>query len=160
MYANQPATAREAFRQIQILFYVIIAFIFLASLITFLLGMAVRPVITDKMVQSTLFTILALIAVVCYPVLFMVYSKKLLAIRQSNAGLIEKLRGYRAGLVLYLAIYEALCFASMVIYFLSGEFFFLVIIGSILINLILRRPEKSRIFNELQLNSSEQLELN
>ena len=160
MQGIQPDTGKEAFRQIRMLFYTILIGILMALVISIVISRIVQPLEIGKTNLYTLFTILCLIVVIWYPFSFMIFSKKITAIRQSNADLINKFKNYRAALVFYLAVYEAMALVSLVMYALSGKTNFLFITGLVVVSIIRKRPDKYRIINELQLNSSEQLELN
>lgn len=160
MPINQPVTPKELFRQIQILHYGILIGILLALGISIVLTRIVEPVAVDKKDLYTAFIIICLLMVIASPFAFMIYNKKLSAIRQSNAALVDKLKAYRSALIVYLAIFEGMAFAAMIMYVVSGNTVSLGLACAIGINILLKHPRKSKIFNELQLNSSEQLELN
>ena len=73
--------------------------------------------------------------------------------------LLQKLEIYRAALVLYMGLCEAAAILTVIAFYMTGNFLFLVIIAAILVSMLMRRPENYKIFNELQLDSKEQMEL-
>jgi uncharacterized membrane protein len=63
-------------------------------------------------------------------------------------------------LIFYLALCEGAGLFAIIVYFLTGNKLLLIAIAIVLLAMLVKRPEKFKIFNELQLSSEEQSELN
>jgi len=88
------------------------------------------------------------------------YAKRIAAAQTTGLSLMHKLNIYRAALMLYLALCEGAGLFAVIVYFLTGNKLLLAVAAIVLLAMLLKRPEKSKIFNELQLSSQEQMELN
>jgi hypothetical protein len=71
----------------------------------------------------------------------------------------EKLMSYQAGLIKKLAPMEGASLFSIVIFMLTGNLFFLVITGLVILYFITLRPTKEMIGNDLNLSYDEKMQM-
>ena len=155
-----PSKAKAALRAISVFFYSMIGGLLMFTVIIFAMSYLQSPPIEDKSVFKTILIVVLFMSAVSLTAATWLYKKRIVAAQSLDLALMDKLNIYRAALMLYLALCEAPGLFAAIIYFLTGNHLLLVVIALILIAMFLKRPEKSKIFNELQLNSQEQLELN
>ena len=160
MQSPTPPTAKETLRAIRIFFYTLIGGMLLFAIIVFALNYILQPPITDKAETNVFLTAVLVIAAGCIMAAHRLYSKRINEIQNSGMTLMGKLEAYRATLVLYMALCEGAGLFAVIVYYLTANKWLLVVIGVVLLSMLLKRPEKSKIFNELQLSSEEQAELN
>jgi hypothetical protein len=158
--ANNPATPKQMVKMIQVLFYTVTAGLILISLVFGMLGYFLEPAIPDKTAGKSLLIAIFIAAAVFLTLAEKYYRKRILAAQPAGISLTDKLNQYRAALTIYLAISEGMAFFAAIFYLLTNNKLFFIVTVVILIGILLKQPKKSRIFNELQLNTAEQLELN
>lgn len=155
-----PATAKEELRAINILFYALAAGIVIFALMIAGINFLQDPPIDDKKITRIfLFTVVA-VAAVCQVAAHVLYKKGLTVILRFELPLKEKLKQYRPILIQYFALCEGPALFSLIIFFLTGNPLVLDVTAAMLVFMFMKRPAKSKIFNELQLNTAEQMELN
>ena len=160
MQSPGPATAKETLRAIKIFYYALICGMLLFSLIVFALNFLLAPSITDKAETDTFLIAVIVIAAGCIMAAHRIYGKRITEIQNSDMKLTGKLEAYRAALVMYMALSEGGGIFAVIVYYLTANQWLLIVVGVVLLSMLLKRPEKSKIFNELQLSSEEQAELN
>jgi len=153
-----PASPKESLRAIKILFYAMFIGVVLFTAIVFILIQIQGPLLQDKSVNRVFLVVVLFLTAACLSVSNIIYKKRLNA-----AGfalpLMQKLEIYRSALVLYMSLCEGAAILTVIVFFMTGNSLFLVIIGAILVSMLMRRPENFKIFNDLQLDSKEQMEL-
>ena len=153
-----PASPKETLRTIRILFYAMFIGVALFTAIVFILLQIQGPLLRDKSVNRVFLVVVLFMTAACLSLSNILYKKKIKA-----AGfalpLLQKMEIYQAALVLYMSICEGAAILTVIAFYMTGDFLFLVIIGAILVTMLMRRPENFKIFNELQLDSKEQMEL-
>ena len=158
MMRTLPASSKEALRSIKILFYILFIGVVLSTAIVFILIQMEGPLLQDKSLKRGFLVVTLFLAAALLSVSNILYKKRL-----NTAGpalpLLQKLEIYRAALVLYMGLCEAAAILTVIAFYMTGNFLFLVIIAAILVSMLMRRPENFKIFNELQLDSKEQMEL-
>jgi hypothetical protein len=160
METPAPSRAKEALRSIGVFFYAMVGGMLIFAILVFALNLLENPSLIDKSLIRIFLIVVLFIAAISLTVATRIYAKRITAAHVIGLSLIDKLNIYRASLVLYLALCEGAGLFAVIIYFLTGEKLLLVVIAIVLLAMLLKRPEKSKIFNELQLSSQEQLELN
>ena len=160
MQSPAPATAKETLRAIKIFYYTLICGTLMFSIIVFALNYLQKPPITDKAETNVFLTAVLVIAAGSLMAAHRLYNKRIIEIQNADMKLIGKLEAYRATLVLYMALCEGGGLFAVIVYYLTANKWLLVVIAVVLLSMLLKRPEKSKIFNELQLSSDEQAELN
>ena len=86
------------------------------------------------------------------------FNKKLQGIHMNDA-LDDKLSAYRSDFIIRLALLEGAGFLAVVLYMLSASYFFLGIGLALLLAMILVRPVRSKIADDLHLTSEQRQRL-
>jgi len=155
-----PSQPKAAFRAIGIFFYTMVGGMLIFTIIVFALNLLEKPSFGDKSLERIFFIIVLFVAVISITVGTRMYAKRIAAAQTTGLSLMHKLNIYRAALMLYLALCEGAGLFAVIVYFLTGNKLLLAVTTIVLLAMLLKRPEKSKIFNELQLSSQEQMELN
>ncbi|HEX7846046.1 MAG TPA: hypothetical protein VF476_09630 [Chitinophagaceae bacterium] len=87
------------------------------------------------------------------------FNKKMQEIKNSSVNLSEKLNLYRAALILYMAPCEGAGIFSILLFMLTGNYWFLLITLSMLLAMAMRFPAKQKLINEMSLDWKEQQSL-
>jgi O-antigen/teichoic acid export membrane protein len=114
------------------------------------------PFIIDSHLAEIFLIVVIAISAICLFSAHMIYNKRVQRIQQSTVTLREKLEQYRAALILYLALTEGPALFSIISFLLFGNFRFLAITVILLVNMFMKRPSKSRLIEDLQLDIKEQ----
>ena len=130
------------------------------TVIIFALNFLQVPVLFDQSLTRIFFIVVLAIAAMSIFMAIRLYKKRITDALSPGLSLMDKLTIYRSALVLYLALSEGAGLFAVIVYFLTGYKLLLIVIAVVLLAMLQKRPEKSKIFNELQLSSQEQLELN
>ena len=154
------ASPKEALRAITIFFYSMIGGLLMFAVIVFALTFLETPGLTDKSMEQIFLVIVLFAAIISTTLATRLYKKRVAETNSLSLTLMDKLNMYRAALILYLALCEGAGIFAVIVYFLTGNNLLLIIIAFVLFVMLLKRPEKFKIFNELQLSSDEQSELN
>ena len=160
MQSPAPATAKETLRAIRIFFYTLIIGMLLFSIVVSALNFLKKPQIIDKAESDIFLIVVIVMAAGCIMAAHRLYGKRINEIQNSDMKLTGKLEAYRVALVLFMALSEGAGIFAVIVYYLTANQWLLIVIGVVLLSMLLKRPEKSKIFNELQLSSEEQAELN
>ena len=153
-----PASPKETLRAIKILFYAMLIGVALFTAIVFILIQIQDPLLLDKSLNRVFLAVVLFMTAACLSLSNIPYMKRVKAVGFA-LPLQQKLEIFRAALVLYMSICEGAAILTAIAFYMTGNFLFLVIIGVILVSMLMRRPENFKIFNELQLDSKEQMEL-
>ena len=160
MDTSTPAKTKEALRAINVFFYSMIGGMLMFTLIVFALNSLEKPVLVDESLVRIFFVMVVVIAGLSILIATRLYKKRIAVASTSSLALMDKLNIYRSALIIYLALCEGAGLFAVIVYFLTGYKLLLIVIAVVALAMLLKRPEKSKIFNELQLSSAEQLELN
>jgi hypothetical protein len=153
-----PASPKDSLRAIKILFYAMLIGVALFTAIVFILIQIQGPLLLDKTLNRVFLAVVLFMTAACLSLSNILYKKQVKAVGFA-LPLQQKLEIFRAALVLYMSICEGAAILTAIAFYMTGNFLFLVIIGVILVSMLMRRPENFKIFNELQLDSKEQMEL-
>lgn len=153
-----PASSKETLRAIKILFYFLFIGVVFSTAVVFILIQIQGPLLPDKSVNREFLVVTLFLTAACLTISNTLYKKRINA-AMLTLPLLQKLEIYRAALVLYMSLCETAAILTVIAFYMTGEFMFLVIIGAILVSMLMRRPENFKFFNELQLDSKEQMEL-
>ncbi len=160
METQASSKAKEALRSISVFFYAMVGGMLMFTIIVTALNFLEKPSLGDQSLTNTFLVVVLFIAAISLTVATRMYAKRITAVHVTGLSLMDKLNIYRAALVLYLALCEGAGLFVVIVYFLTGTKLLLIVVAVVLLAMLLKRPEKSKIFNELQLSSQEQLELN
>jgi hypothetical protein len=155
-----PSRAKDALRSISVFFYAMVGGMLIFAILVFALNLLEKPALNDESLSLIFLIVVLFIAMISIAVASKMYAKRITTVHVSGLSLMDKLTIYRSALVLYLALCEGAGLFAIIVYFLTGNKLLLAVAGVVIIAMILKRPEKFKIFNELQLSSQEQLELN
>ena len=155
-----PSSAKDTLRAIKILFYAIAAGLVMFALIVFGLSFFQKPPLTNKVISRIFIVAVLFLVIICFLVGSRLYKKKMVAAQSPALALKDKLDIYRSALTSYLAFYEGAGLFTVIGFFLTGSTELLAFVVIIVAAMFQKQPEKLRIFNELQLSSAEQSELN
>ena len=153
-----PTTSKEALGTIKILFYILFFGIVFSTAIVFVLIKMQGPLLQDRSLNRGFLVVTLLLAATCLSVSNILYKNRINTVGPA-LPLLQKLEIYRTALVLYMGLSEAAAILTVFVFYMTGEFLFLLIIAAILVSMLMRRPENFKIFNELQPDSKEQMEL-
>jgi len=156
-----PVTSSKAeLRAITIFYYIMIGGLLMLTVIIIAVTSLLPPVLTDKSTEPIFLIAVAVGAIISISMANRVYNRRIAGIPLLEATLMDKLTMYRTALILYVALCEWPGIFAIIVYFLTGNKLLLIVIAFALLAMAVKRPEKFKIFNELQLSSEEQSELN
>jgi len=130
------------------------------AIIVFALNFLQAPAVLDQSVVRIFFIAVLAVAAISIFMALQLYKRRITEALTPGRILMDKLNIYRAALILYLALCEGAGLFAVIVYFLTGYKLLFIVIAVVLLAMLQKRPEKSKIFNELQLSSQEQMELN
>lgn len=149
---------KEILRTIKFIFYILFTGVILFTAVVFIVVQVQGPALQDKEMYRNLFLLAIFVSAAGLVFSNVLYKKKMKAV-SLNLPLLKKLDIYRAALMSYTSLCEAASIFTLIVFFMTGEYRVLFIIGFILAAMLMRRPENYKIFNELQLDSKDQMEL-
>ena len=151
---------KDALRAIRVFFYAMIGGMLMFTVIVVVLNFLESPALLDQSLIRIFFIAVLAIAAISIFAATRLYKKRIKDGLSPGLTLMDKLTIYRSALILYLALCEGAGLFAVIVYFITGYKLLLIVIAVVLLAMLGKRPEKSKIFNELQLSSEEQLELN
>lgn len=154
------ASPKEALRAISVFFYAMIGGLLILSMIVFTLSLLEISALEDRATTKFFFIVVLFLTAVLLTAAARTYPKRITLAHTPGLSLMDKLNIYRASLIFYLALCEGAGLFAIIVYFLTGQKLLLIVVAIVLLTMLLKRPKKSKIFNELQLSTQEQLELN
>ena len=160
METSTSTKAKDALRSISVFFYAMIGGMSMFTIIVFALNFLQSPPLIDLSTVRVFFIAVLAIAAISIFMAIRLYKKRIAGALSTSLPLMDKLTIYRSALIAYLALCEGAGLFAVIVYFLTGYKLLLIVIAVVLLAMLQKRPEKSKIFNELQLSSQEQLELN
>lgn len=147
-------TSKVYFRSLNLVYYALLMGQIILVIVFFVVKQ-VEPEGPDySYLGATLMYLVPLVAVAGLIVsmgIYAMYTKKL----RQKSDLIEKMTGYRSTMIIRLAILEIPTAFAAVAYYMTKGILFLGIAGFILLVLLLLRPDKYKIANNLRLSSTE-----
>ena len=109
--------------------------------------------------DKILLVVVSIIAAICLVSAFSIYKRQINGLVNSVLPLTEKLNNYRAILIVYLALCEGAALFSIISLILTGNFWSIAVTATMLAAMLIKRPSRQRVINELQLDWQEQQEL-
>jgi hypothetical protein len=103
--------------------------------------------------------IMAAISLICLVIAWQTFRKGVAAAKNSLNSLNDKLTRYRSSLIRYMAICEAPTLANIIVFMLTGNFVFLVFASVLLGFMLAAMPITRRVVSALELDWSQQQEL-
>ena len=160
MQNNAPTTPKDALRAVNIVFYALIGGLLIFTAIVFSADQFLEPRLNDDNLARILLIVVLFVAAISISTAARLYKKRIEATHVDGLRLMDKLDIYRSVMITYLALCEGPGLFALISFFLTSNKLFLVITAFAVLAMLLKRPQKSKIFNELQLNTAEQMELN
>ena len=158
--ATSPASVKENLRATLIIFFGIVSGIFVFMLVAIFIGQNKDPLVPDLNKYQTMITWGAgIFSLVCLIVGRQVLSKGTAAAKNSLNPLQDKLSQYRSSLIRYLVICELPALSGVILFMLTGNFVFQVFSAVFLGFMLAAAPIRRRVVAALELNESEQREL-
>jgi len=156
MDENSPTNLKADLRSNSILFYALITgvIMFLVIIIALIKFAGNFSKVDDSFGRILLITA-SVIATICLIAAFLNY-KKVMSQILPGSPLAERSNIYRSGLIRFSALCEGAALFSVIGFFLTGDFRFVLIIAILLLAMLSKRPTKQRMIDELQLNWQEQ----
>ena len=155
-----PATPKQNLRASQILCYALLVGCVVFVAIIILLIETQGPVIPDRDKYYNIFlSINVVIAIFCVAFAVRGYNKRIAGAKNLTASLNDKLNHYRSILILYMAPCEGAALFSVIIFFLTGNYYSLCMVLVMLGAMLSRFPFKAKAIKELELDWKEQQEL-
>jgi hypothetical protein len=153
-------TPKKNLKGTMILFSAIVISIFIFMLAAVLIGQSRGALMPALNKSHTLISIgMAVVSLGALYLARMVYSKEVLAAKNSLNPLNEKLNKHRQALIKYLLICEMPVMLSIILYLLTANFVFEVYAGVFLGFMLTMTPTRKKIIELLELSSQEQQEI-
>jgi hypothetical protein len=157
---QQPDSPKNNLKAIRILFYALITGVLLMSAIIIgVNGIRDKDTYSIKGSENIFLAIAAGLAIVCFLTARSGYNKGIIPIKDPLISLIGKLNQYRAALIRYLALCEMPAIFAAILFFMSGDYLFLVITAAMLVAMLSKSPTLERLVTDLDLSSQEEQEL-
>jgi len=158
--STSPASAKETLRSTLILFFGIVSGVFVFMLVAIFIGQNNDPLVPDLNKYQTLITWgIAAFSSVCLFIGRQVLRRGIGAAKNSLNPLKDKLSQYRSSLIRYLVICEVPALLGVILFMLTGNFVFQVFSAVFLGFMLAVTPIRRRVVATLELNGSEQSEL-
>lgn len=156
-----PTNPKEALRGMRIFTIALLVGMGIFASLAFLFVNFQGPAFSEEktVIEDIFIGAAILMAVVCQFFAHTLFRKKLTETKNSNLSLLDKLNQYRASLILYLALCEAPGLFSVILFFLTGKYIFLIITALMGLFMFYKFPTTSKIINDLELDWKDQQEL-
>ncbi|MBS1598265.1 MAG: hypothetical protein JST75_08565 [Bacteroidetes bacterium] len=142
-------------KTIQILYKALLAGqLIFAAIITFLVTTGRAP--SQSTSASNVFLIVAVVvALACIPAGYILFRQRIEVVKQQN-DFSAKLEGYRASLILQLGLSEMPALLAIIMYFMTSNQSFLILLVLLFVNFLNLYPSRNKIVKQLELNSEEE----
>jgi uncharacterized integral membrane protein len=157
---SSSASAKENLRSTLMIFFGIVGGVFVFMLVAIFIGQNREPLVPGLNKYQTRITWgIGILSIVCLVVGRRVLQKGTTAAKNSLNPLVDKLSRYRTSLISYLLICEMPALLGVVLFLLTGNFVFQVFSAVFLGFMLAVAPSRRRVAAALELNGSEQGEL-
>ena len=154
-------TPKEIFRAIRIFFIAIatgaVIFAAIAVVIKKFLDFEMEQV--DEDFATVIQYVVIAVAIGCCLAAFWTFKKSIDTAKETLISLTDKLNLYNAALVKYAALCEGPAIFGIIAFLLTGNYYFLIVTVAMLFVMLLKRPTKRRIVQDLELDWQQQQEL-
>jgi len=153
-------TSKEYFKGINLIYYALISGVLIFFLITLFLNFTGNIPISDIDEDVLLINVLIITGLVFLAAgIFggqIFFNNKLKKINEQKEDLLIKTAEYRSSLIIRYALIEGPAFFSIIGYFLTASYIFIVFVGiAIAIYIIVLKPTRERLIIDLQLDNIE-----
>jgi hypothetical protein len=151
--------AKENLRGIRIFFGAMVTGVVMFTLVVVGLYMVggLEPGVTEM--HGIVRFIVAMVTGTCLLIARTGYKKSVNAAKNLTGSLNDKLNNYRSFLIKYMALCDFPALASIICFFLTGDYLLLVATGIMIGAMFLAAPTKSRVIETLELDWNEQAQL-
>ena len=161
---NKPAGAtniKQELRGIRILAAALIIGVVIFAIISVVINQINGAFLEAKImsIRTYILPFMSLLAVLASLIARNQYQKQIRVIREGNDVLQEKIVKYRAAIVFYMAVCEAMAMFSIILFLLSGIYPLLIVTGAMLLLMAARLYAINGVATELELSWDEQKEL-
>jgi divalent metal cation (Fe/Co/Zn/Cd) transporter len=156
---DSSGLAKAMLKRIEILFIAILSGLIIISGIAVGVNYMQGKLTDDKEVEDLLFVIATLMTIACYATAGRLYKRKLQTPLEQTLTLPEKLDYFQNALIIYLALCDFAGVSGAIGFFITGNYWFLLISAAMLSAIIAKAPSKKRIVHDLRLDRHEQGEL-
>jgi drug/metabolite transporter (DMT)-like permease len=154
-----PGTPKEQLKANNILFSALFAGVVMFLIVAVVLIKFQGKFSDGDNFNKILLIVVLIIAAICLVSAYSIYKKRISDAANSILPLTEKLNNYRTILIIYLALCEGAALFSIICLILTGNFWSIAVTAGMLIAMLLKRPTRQRLINDLQLDWQEQQEL-
>jgi hypothetical protein len=153
-----PLSPKETLRSIQVFYVALVAGLVLFAGIVIAVDLMNGPVLGKEATINSDILLWAVIitGVICIFGARNYYNKTMSLVDISSFLLKDKLNQYRAALIIYMAFCEGPAIFSVIIFFLSGNYWVLIMTALLLTAMLLKAPTRARIIREMKLDWKEQ----
>jgi len=132
--------------------------LFAIIVLTMMTLSVIEPAV-DANEGSIFLIVLVILAGICLVVARKNYNKSITSAKDSLNTMGEKLNVYRPAFIIYMAMCEGPALFGVIAFFLSGNYFTLVVTGVMLMAMLSKFPTVAKVVTDLGLSSQEQAEL-
>jgi hypothetical protein len=148
-------TVKEYLRSMNVLYLALLTGMCLFAIITVLLTNFNPLEITNEWLRRILLVIIPLLALVSFVAGAGLYRRRRMALLQSAQPASQKMQTYRGNLIFFYAMIEAPALLSIIGFWLTANYLFLVILAFSFFLFALHKPSKEKLAEDLQLNMKE-----
>lgn len=152
-------TPKENLRAIRIFTIALIIGVLFFSIIMIVVVQLRGPALVPDLFSDIFSGIVVVTAIAALSAAHFWYRKKLTELKNAVISLQEKLNLYRNSLILYLALCEGAGLFSIIVFFLTGNYYLLAITAILILFMYSKFPSVQKLSAELNLDSSERLQL-
>ena len=142
---NTGADHTADYKALSILTIALIVGILVFSGISLLIHFIQGTFIQDKNLQSTIFTVILLIAVIIILGARSIYTRRVNKLMETNQSSKEKLDIFRAITITHMALCEMAAILSIILFICFGNFLLFLPVGMALVEMIKKFPTQQRI---------------
>jgi MFS family permease len=153
----QKQTSKQYFRSLTILYFgLLIGQVAFAAITLYLnLELLFQP---DDSLRDIFIYIVPIFVVNGFATGHLIYKSRLKKIKKHNS-LTSKMGEYRGAMIIRLAMLEGASLFAIVVYLLTADLIFIAMSGLIIAFFIILRPTSDKISMDLELNSTEKLQI-
>jgi hypothetical protein len=155
------SSPKQKLKAIQIFFLALTIGLVLFAVIVVVVDFMNGPVLgKDELVnRDILLGAVIITGVICLFGARSYYNRTMKMVDISSFSLADKLNQYRAALIIYMAFCEGPAIFSVIIFFLTGNYWVFAITALLLAAMLLKAPTKTRMIQEMKLDWREQKEI-
>src|SRR5687768_7125817 len=150
---------KQQLKTIILLYYGIVIGAIMYAIVIAVVRQFSEDIIELEIKRELILMIAGGLSILCFFLANYLYKKRLQELDYQST-LEQKLTKYKLAQIGYIGALEGATLFSITAYFFTGESLLLAFAGITVMLMFIKRPSNQRIFNELQLDPKEQMELN